>query len=170
MKHFIANEIRNRCTQIREKGVTEDGVDRLIHAYEQAYRINKVTRNEGLLEVMEDAAKLASGSMTDRFFGWLIGKVSDSVDSRIIEQLGIDKAAALDLPDYDGLILMFYIKAALWIQAGFHPIEMQNVFLSVCPDFIDQEIRKRGIIEPYDDLLDPHPVNILLGNVAEQSR
>ena len=146
MNTYIVNEISTKCAQIREKGVTEEGINQIIRAYKQVLKLCDISRNEGLLELEDSARKIDTDRITDRFLVWMIGLICDGVAPEVVEEYGICKAAALDMHDYYGLILMFYIKAVLWIQAGHSSWGMQNLLLSFWPDFIEEELRNNGII------------------------
>ena len=143
MNRFFADEIRTKSAQIRARGISEEGIDRILQAYRNIMKAAWIGRNDGLLDLEEFAINFDDGSAAGRLFARLIVCVCNGFDPGLVEEIGAFKAAALDLPDYDGLILVMCIRGVLYIQAGHHPYAVHELLISMWPEELYEPIRKQ---------------------------
>lgn len=151
MNTYIVNEIRTKCSQIRERGIKDTDMRRILQAYKNVFELCRISKTEGLLDLEAAIAGFRVGSATERFLAWVIGLVVDGVDCKNVEKYGIYRSAAFDLPDYDGLILVMYLEGALLIQEGVSQREIDNCLFSMCPNEISDYIIEKTMTKIKED-------------------
>lgn len=66
MNRFFADEIRTKSAQIRARGISEEGIDRILQAYRNIMKAAWIGRNDGLLDLEEFAINFDDGSAAGR--------------------------------------------------------------------------------------------------------
>lgn len=118
MNQMFFMELKNKCAEIKNDENNPEKIKQVIKVYDTIIHFNNVARQEGLLALEEEAARLDTSSESDLFFKFMIMMVIDGTEPAFIEEAGMNRCIAFNLPSYDGLVNLMYFKGAVMIQAG----------------------------------------------------
>ncbi len=135
MHQMFFMELKNKCNEIKSDANNQEKINHVIRAYDTILHFSNAARQEGLLALEEKAAKLDKNinNEPDLFFKFLIMMVVDGTEPALIEEAGMNRCIAFNLPSYNGLIRLMYLKGALMIQAGNNPAAIRCFLKTMMP-------------------------------------
>ncbi len=143
MDQIFFMELKNKCDEIKNDTNNPEKMNQVIKAYRTILHFHNVARQEGLLALDEESAKLDTGSETDVFFRFMIMMVVDGNEPIFIEKAGMNRCIAFNLPSYDGLVSLMYLKGAIMIQAGDNPMAVKYFLETMMPPNILKVLEQR---------------------------
>lgn len=135
MNQIFFMELKNKCNEIKNDANNQEKINQVIKTYDTVINFSNLARQEGLLALEEEAAKLdkSSNSEPDLFFKFMIMMVVDGTEPTLVEEAGMNRCIAFNLPSYDGLMNLIYLKGALMIQVGSNPAVIKYFLQTMMP-------------------------------------
>ena len=144
MNQMFFMELKDKCNEIRNDANNPEKINQVINAYDTIVYFCNVARQIGLLALEEEAAvRLNPGSETDLFFKFMIMMVIDGTEPAFIEEAGMNRCITYNLPSYDGLINLIYLKGAVMVQAGDNPAAVKWFLETMMPPSILKVLKQR---------------------------
>lgn len=143
MNQIFFIELKQKCDEIKNDANNTEKINQVIKAYDTILHFTNVARQEGLLALEEEMSGLGTGSEPDLFFKFMIMMVIDGTEPVFIEEAGMNRCIAFNLPSYDGLINLMYFKGAAMIQAGNNPMLARCLLETMMPPDILRVLKHR---------------------------
>lgn len=143
MNQMFFMELKNKCDEIKNDANNQEKIKQVIKAYDTILHFSNIARQEGLLALEEELAGLDTGSKTNAFFKVMIMMIIDGNEPVFIEEAGMNRCIAFNLPSYDGLVNLMYLKGAAMIQAGDNPMAARCFLETMMPFNILKVLEQR---------------------------
>ncbi len=141
MRAIFFYELKDRLEEITDKMVTghDDAYNEeeksLIAAIVRIKRLANTARKKGLLELEESAASIGDTGL-DRYLKKLLFLVLDGTNPELVEEIGYSLYLSGYYRGYEGLIALIYLEGVLSIQAGEHPMIIEERLYALVPAYI----------------------------------
>lgn len=147
MDTFFYSELKEKCQEIYIFGKDPEWAKEVISAGERMVHLSDCARKEGLLELSFEAEKFDCTKETLKYLSFLIDLVLDGTEPRMVYELGMSRFVTAGFEDYDGLIALMYLQGALMLQAGDTPHLVEQMVVSMQPDFISDMCLGKSVDE-----------------------
>ncbi len=143
MRAIFFYELKDRLEEITGKRVTgrDDAYNEeeksLIAAIGRIKRLANTARKKGLLELEESAVTIGDTGL-DRYLKKLVFFVLDGTDPELVEEIGYSLYLSGYYRGYEGLIALIYLEGVLSIQAGEHPMIIEEKLYALVPAYISE--------------------------------
>lgn len=143
MNQIFFMELKNKCDEIKNDINNLEKINQVIKAYDTILHFSNMARQKGLLVLEEEAEKLDKNNEEDLFFKFMVMLVIDGTEPGLIEEAGMNRCLAFNLPSYDGLINLMYFKGAVMIQAGINQTVLKCFLETMMPSSILKALGQR---------------------------
>ena len=140
MRDIFYLEVRNVNKAL--EGLPEGTVLGLLDELELITNLSVISRKEGLLALEETANDMYGDRMKDAL-KQLVMLVVDGTDPEVIEEIGLAKYFSAGYEGYEAIQYMLYLLGALLVQQGKNPRVIEEYLLSILPDRVSEEYRRR---------------------------
>lgn len=112
MEKMVYELLRDRCREIQEKGLNQEGELQVISAYETAMKFQHEARREGILalDLLKDTLNVEDPA--ERFFAEQVVLVVDGMDSQYLREIGMNRLMMPEFVSYEGLRALIFIMQA----------------------------------------------------------
>ena len=133
-------EVRNANKAL--KVLPEENIFGLLEELKVITNLSIIGRKEGLL-ALEEAANSIKGDRMKDALKQLVMLVVDGTDPKVIEEIGLAKYFSAGYEGYEAIQYMLYLFGVLLIQQGANPRVIEEYLLSILPDRVSEEYRRR---------------------------
>lgn len=133
-------EVRNANKAL--KVLPEENIFGLLEELKVITNLSIIGRKDGLL-ALEEAANSIKGDRMKDALKQLVMLVVDGTDPKVIEEIGLAKYFSAGYEGYEAIQYMLYLFGVLLIQQGANPRVIEEYLLSILPDRVSEEYRRR---------------------------
>ena len=154
MNNIFYNELRKCCKEMYGDRENSEKISRVIEAYDRAILFSDIARKKGLLALEEASERLDLNDATQEFLFQSIMLVVDGTDPDLVTEIGLNRIVANSFSSFEGFVVLMYYKAALMIQSGVNPRDIEEYLKSLMPDFARKVLSQKELAKASKEIED----------------
>lgn len=131
MRDIYYEELRKNCAESTK--FTTEQMEKVINAVKNVLEFHAIARKEGLLS-LEEECKSLDKEIEEKYFAELLILVVDGTDSILVREYALSRYFAANFIGHEGILYLIYFKGALMIQAGEHPVVVEQILEAMLPE------------------------------------
>jgi hypothetical protein len=131
MRDIYYEELRKNCAESTK--FTTEQMEKVINAIKNVLKFHAIARKEGLLS-LEEECKSLDKEIEEKYFAELLILVVDGTDSILVREYALSRYFAANFIGHEGILYLIYLKGALMIKAGDHPVVVEQILEAMLPE------------------------------------